>query len=56
MVTDGPVIDPRTSGLAASCFKAWLQRDAGEPEQIARDETVSAELLALAARIQGLRA
>ncbi len=41
---------------AVSGLKAWFQRDAGEPEQIARDETISAELLTLAARIRALAA
>lgn len=41
---------------AVSGLKAWFQRDAGEPDQLLRDEAASAELLTLAARIRALAA
>lgn len=41
---------------AVSGLKAWLQRDAGVPDQPLRDEAASADLLTLAARIRALAA
>jgi HK97 family phage prohead protease len=41
---------------AVSGFKAYLQRDAGEPDQALRDEAASGELRTLAERIRALAA